>query len=82
MPVASAGLRWHEEVDVGIVGAGGCGLAAAQAAAQAGLKIVVWEKAAAAGGTTALSAGLIPAAGEAQPLDLRRGAGAGAECHA
>jgi ribulose 1,5-bisphosphate synthetase/thiazole synthase len=42
MAVAPADLRWHEEVDVGIVGAGGCGL---------------WEKAAAPGGSTALSAG-------------------------
>lgn len=69
MPVVSPGLRWHEEVDVGIVGAGGCGLAAAHAAAQEGLKIVVWEKAAAAGGTTALSAGLIPAAGSRMQRD-------------
>jgi fumarate reductase flavoprotein subunit len=69
MPVASPGLRWHEEADVGIVGAGGCGLVAAHAAAQAGLKVVVWEKAAAAGGTTALSAGLVPAAGSRMQRD-------------
>lgn len=69
MPVASPGLRWHEEVNVGIIGAGGCGLAAAQAAAQEGLTVIVWEKAAAAGGTTALSAGLIPAAGSRMQRD-------------
>lgn len=66
MAVAPAELRWHEDVDVGIVGAGGCGLAAALAAAQPGLKVAVWEKAAAPGGTTALSAGLIAAAGTPQ----------------
>ena len=66
MAVAPADLRWHEEVDVGIVGAGGCGLAAAHAAARPDLKVVIWEKAAAAGGTTALSAGLIAAAGTPQ----------------
>ncbi len=63
MAVVSSELRWHEEVDIGIAGAGGCGLAAAHAAARPDLKIVVWEKAAAAGGTTALSTGLIAAAG-------------------
>jgi fumarate reductase flavoprotein subunit len=63
MAVAPAQLRWHEEVDIGIAGAGGCGLAAAHAAAHPDLTTVVWEKAPAAGGTTALSAGLIAAAG-------------------
>jgi succinate dehydrogenase/fumarate reductase flavoprotein subunit len=63
MAIAPAEMRWHEEVDIGIVGAGGCGLAAAHAAAHPELKVVVWEKATIAGGTTALSAGLIAAAG-------------------
>ena len=70
MAVAPAEQRWHEEVDIGIVGAGGCGLAAALAAAQAAtqqaVRVTVWEKAAAPGGTTALSAGLIVAAGTPQ----------------
>jgi fumarate reductase flavoprotein subunit len=71
MAVAPPDLRWHEEVDIGIAGAGGCGLAAALAAAHPDLKVVVWEKAASAGGTTALSAGLIAAAG----THLQRAAG-------
>jgi len=56
-------MRWHETVDIGIIGAGGCGLVAAHAAAQDGVSITVWDKAATAGGNTALSAGLVPAAG-------------------
>lgn len=63
MPVTPPGLRWHEDVDIGIVGAGGCGLVAAHAAAQEQLKIVVWEKTRASGGTTALGSGMLPAAG-------------------
>jgi len=63
MPVAPPGLRWHEEVDIGIVGAGGCGLVAAHAAARADLKILIWDKSKVAGGTTALSCGMVPGAG-------------------
>jgi fumarate reductase flavoprotein subunit len=66
MAVAPPALRWHEEVDIGIAGAGGCGLAAAHAAADGKLRIVVWEKSDAAGGNTALSCGMIAAAGTAQ----------------
>lgn len=66
MALAPSGLRWHEEVDVGIVGAGGCGLAAARAAADAALKVVVWEQGDAAGGNTALSCGGLAAAGTRQ----------------
>src|SRR5690242_15596414 len=63
MPVTPAGLRWHETVDIGIVGAGGCGLVAAHAAAHDGLTMTIWDKATAAGGNTALSCGMVPAAG-------------------
>jgi fumarate reductase flavoprotein subunit len=63
MPTVLTDTRWHDHVDIGIVGAGGCGLTAALAAAQPGLKIVVWERAKIAGGNTALSDGAIPAAG-------------------
>ena len=66
MVVALSALRWHEEVDIGIAGAGGCGLAAAHAAADGKLKIAVWEKSDAPGGNTALSCGMIAAAGTAQ----------------
>lgn len=63
MPVAPAGLRWHEETDFGVVGAGACGLAAAHAAAGDGLRIMVWERDKEPGGTTALSNGCVPGAG-------------------
>jgi fumarate reductase flavoprotein subunit len=66
MAVAPSALRWHEEVDIGIAGAGGCGLAAAHAAAGGRLKIAVWEKNTSAGGNTALSCGMIAAAGTGQ----------------
>ncbi|MGH3316511.1 MAG: FAD-dependent oxidoreductase [Nocardioidaceae bacterium] len=51
------------DVDVVVVGAGGCGLAAALAAAEQGASVVVLEKRGAPGGNTALSTGSIPAAG-------------------
>jgi fumarate reductase flavoprotein subunit len=63
MPVASPEPRWHDQVDIGIVGAGGCGLTAALASAHPGLRIVVWERAKVGGGNTALSDGAIAAAG-------------------
>jgi fumarate reductase flavoprotein subunit len=66
MAVAPPALRWHEEVDIGIAGAGGCGLAAAHAAGDGKLRIAVWEKSEAAGGNTALSCGMIAAAGTSQ----------------
>ena len=46
-----------------IVGAGACGLCAALAAREAGAEVVVLERDAVPAGSTALSAGLIPAAG-------------------
>jgi fumarate reductase flavoprotein subunit len=63
MPVTPAGLRWHEEVDVGVVGAGACGLVAAHAASRDNLRVVVWERAKSSGGTSALSNGMVPGAG-------------------
>ncbi len=66
MPVAPSGQRWHEEIDIGVVGAGGCGLVAAHAAAGSDVSVVVWDKATAAGGDTALSWGMIAAAGTRQ----------------
>ena len=51
------------EVEVVIVGAGACGMVAALAAADAGATVLVVEADAVPSGSTALSAGLIPAAG-------------------
>ncbi len=51
--------------DVLIVGAGACGLTAALAAADAGASVVVVERDKVPAGSTALSAGLVPAAGTA-----------------
>ena len=68
-PAASHGLLDHREADFGarvpvlVVGGGGCGLTAALAARQAGADALVLERDASALGTTAMSTGLIPAAG-------------------
>jgi len=50
-------------VDTLIIGAGACGLVAALAACEAGQEVLVIEADAVPAGSTALSAGLIPAAG-------------------
>ena len=46
-----------------VVGAGGCGMVAALAAARSGGRVLILEKGEEPGGNTALSTGLIPAAG-------------------
>lgn len=51
------------DVDVVVVGAGGCGLTAAIAAAEAGASVAVLEKGDRAAGNTFVSTGSIPAAG-------------------
>ncbi len=53
---------WDAEVDVAVIGAGGCGLVAALTAAEAGLEVAVFEKTEFVLGNTAASAGMIPAA--------------------
>lgn len=53
------------QVDTLIVGAGACGLIAALAAHEQGQQVLVVEAESASAGSTALSAGLIPAAGSA-----------------
>ena len=55
--------KWDRECDVLILGAGGTGLVAACAAADAGADVLVVECAEEAGGTTSRSAGIIQAAG-------------------
>lgn len=53
---------WDAEVDLAVIGAGGCGLVAALTAAEAGLEVAVFEKTEFVLGNTAASAGMIPAA--------------------
>lgn len=54
---------WDEETDVIVCGGGGSGLTAAYAALEAGSSVIVCEKAATCGGTTALAEGAVQAAG-------------------
>jgi fumarate reductase flavoprotein subunit len=56
-------IRWHIEVDVLVVGAGGCGLVAALKAAETGAEVFVLEKEKEPGGNTSLSQAMVPAAG-------------------
>jgi fumarate reductase flavoprotein subunit len=61
----TAGLpeSWDKEADVVVVGGGGTGIVAALEAAAAGSSVIVLEKAINPGGNTALSSGVIQAAG-------------------
>ena len=64
MSVRSAsGIAFPSEAQVLVIGAGAAGLCAALAAAEAGAEPVLIERDAVPAGSTALSAGLIPAAG-------------------
>lgn len=56
---------WDAEADVVVLGAGGTGLSAACAAAGAGASVLVYDVDSKAGGTTAMSGGVIQAAGTA-----------------
>jgi fumarate reductase flavoprotein subunit len=58
-----AAAAWDIETDVLVIGAGGCGLVAALAAAETGAEVFVVEKEKAGGGNTALSQAMVPAAG-------------------
>lgn len=55
--------HWDAETELVIVGAGGCGLMAAYAAAKRGIEIILLEKDTRAGCNTELASGSIPAAG-------------------
>jgi fumarate reductase flavoprotein subunit len=54
--------KWDARVPLLIIGAGAAGICAALAAKEAGVEAVVVERDAVPGGSTALSAGLVPAA--------------------
>lgn len=56
-------LETDMEIDVLVIGAGGCGLVAALAAHAGGAEVAIVEKAPRLGGNTAVSSGSIPAAG-------------------
>ena len=55
--------KWDFQSDVLIVGAGGAGLVAAITAREAGCEVVVLEEGPVVGGTTAVSGGMVQAAG-------------------
>lgn len=55
--------NWDMDVDVLVVGAGGCGLAAAIAAHDGGASVAIVEKLDRPGGNTSLSTGSVPGAG-------------------
>lgn len=59
---AAAGLPWDMDVDVLVVGAGACGLAAAIAAHEAGVGVAIVEKRDRPGGNSSLSTGSVPGA--------------------
>jgi fumarate reductase flavoprotein subunit len=61
--IAPAPDRFDVHVETLIIGAGACGLVAALSASEAGQQVLVLERDARPAGSTALSAGLIPAAG-------------------
>ncbi|TFL18715.1 FAD-dependent oxidoreductase [Jannaschia formosa] len=63
MPVLPPPAAYDIEIPVLIVGAGACGMVAALAAQEAGAEVLVLEADPVPSGSTALSAGLIPAAG-------------------
>jgi fumarate reductase flavoprotein subunit len=60
---AAEGKEFDAQVPLLVVGAGAAGLCAALAAHEAGVDVIVIERDAVPSGSTALSAGLIPAAG-------------------
>lgn len=60
---AAEDQAWDMEVDVVVVGAGGCGMAAAIAAHDKGASVAILEKRERPGGNSSLSTGSVPGAG-------------------
>ncbi len=61
---SSSNVKWDEETDVVVIGAGGTGLVAAIEAVEVnGAKVIVLEKSPAVGGSTSISGAVIQAAG-------------------
>ena len=56
-------INWDIDVDVLVIGAGGCGLVAALAAAERNASVLIVEKEKDAGGNTSLSQAMVPATG-------------------
>lgn len=69
LPVAAA--HWSDQAPVLVLGGGACGLSAALAVRERGVRVVVLERTAEPQGSTSMSSGLIPAPGSA----LQRAAG-------
>jgi len=63
MSIERSTEEWSFETEVVVVGSGGCGLAAAMAAAQGGAEVLILEKQLRPWSNTARSGGMIPAAG-------------------
>jgi len=63
MSIENNSEEWSFDTDVVVVGSGGCGLAAAMAAAHGGAEVLVLEKLQRPWSNTARSGGMIPAAG-------------------
>ena len=58
-PRSAVGVEWTDETDLVVVGFGCAGAAAALGGAEAGLDVVVVERAGGSGGTSAMSGGLV-----------------------
>ncbi|MBR5559896.1 MAG: FAD-dependent oxidoreductase, partial [Clostridia bacterium] len=72
VPAGVAEENWDVTTDVLVVGAGGAGVSAAAEAAAAGAKVLIYEKAGIAGGTTNLSGGVMQAAGTRYQKELTK----------
>src|SRR5690606_6043695 len=63
MPIVTDRIEPEYEIDVVVIGAGACGICAGLAASESGASVLLLERDQKSTGSTALSTGLIPAAG-------------------